>query len=158
MLIIENLSIFINMKRSELTTLIKGIISEELELKKFTPAPDSKHKIKEKPYDHYKESTDENKAEKQLYRIRFNDNEHEYAELTKAEYTELERIAPAGFMKGLVVADEKPQGAKSTTIAKLRKKAEEMESGPIVPRRTPQEEEIKESIKNYVRKVLNEIQ
>jgi hypothetical protein len=145
------------MKNDDLKKIVRDVLSEALEANKLTPAPDPKHKIKEKPYDHYKVSTDENKAEKKLYRIRFNDNEHEFVELTKEEYAELERIAPAGFMKGLVVADEKPQGAKSTTMAKLKKKAEEMESGPTVPRRTPQEMKLKEAIKKYVRRVLNEV-
>jgi len=145
------------MKKDELNSIVRDILSEALETKKLTPAPDPKHKIKEKPYDHYKESTDENKAQKKLYRIRFNDNQHEFVELTKEEYAELERIAPAGFMKGLVIADEKPEGAKSTTLAKLKKKAEEMESGPTVPRRTPEEMKLKEAIKKYVRRVLNEV-
>ena len=144
------------MKKDELSNIVQDVLSEALEAKKLTPAPDLKHKIKEKPYDHYKESTDENKAEKKLYRIRFNDNQHEFVELTKEEYAELERIAPAGFMKGLVIADEKPEGAKSTTLAKLKKTAEEMQSGPTVPRRTPEEMRLKEAIKKHVRSILNE--
>jgi len=156
MSIIENLSIFIYMENSELRDIVRDVLSEALETKKLTPAPDPKHKIKEKPYDHYKVSTDENKAVKKLYRIRYNDNEHEFVELTKDEYAELERVAPAGFMKGIVIADEKPQGAKSTTLAKLKKKVEDMQSGPTVPRRTPEEMRLKEAIKKYVRKVLNE--
>ena len=144
------------MKKDELNSIVKDVLSEALETKKLTPAPDPKHKIKEKPYDHYKVSTDENKADKKLYRIRFNDNQHEFVELTKEEYTDLERIAPAGFMKGIVVADEKPEGAKSTTLAKLKKMAEEMQSGPTVPRRTPEEMRLKENIKKHVRSILRE--
>jgi len=140
----------------DIKNIVGDVLREALETKNLTPAPDPKHKIKEKPYDHYKESTEENKAEKKVYRVRFDDTSTEFAELTKDEFIQLKRVTPSRYIKGIVAMDEKPEGAKLTTFAKIKKKAESAPEGEVEPHRTEEENKLKEIIKRQVRSIIAE--
>lgn len=136
--------------------LPKKIKKEEVVSEELTPAPDPKHKIKEKPYDHYKVSTEENQEVKQVYRVRYDDQSEEYVELAKEEFVELKRLTPSHFIKSIVALDEKPEGVKLTTFAKVKKKADSLPDGEVAPHLTPEREKLKEVLKKEIRKILAE--
>ena len=140
----------------DIKSIVGDVLREALEVKNLTPAPDPKHKIKEKPYDHYEVSTEENKAQKKVYRVRFDDITTDFVEMTRDEFVELKRVTPSRFVKGIVAMDKKPEDAKLTTFAKIKKKAESTPEGEVEPHRTKEEHELKEMIKRQVRSILNE--
>ena len=140
----------------DIKKIVGDILREALEVKNLTPAPDPKHKIKEKPYDHYKVSTEENRAQKKVYRVRFDDITTDFVEMTRDEFVELKRVTPSRFVKGIVAMDKKPVDAKLTTFAKIKKKAESAPKGEVEPHRSEEENKLKEIIKRQVRSILNE--
>jgi len=141
----------------DIKSIVGDVLREALEVKNLTPAPDPKHKIKEKPYDHYEVSTEENKVQKKVYRVRFDDITTDFVEMTKEEFVELKRVTPSRHIKGIVAMDEKPEGAKLTTFAKVKKKAESMPEGEVDSHRSEEEHKLKEIIKRQVRSILNEM-